>query len=69
MLTHLRYSNISFLSHLMINLQSYLRFYKVSYTEGTLGKILHQAIVQSDKKKVLYAGHRSSIYRGSYSFV
>jgi hypothetical protein len=68
MLSYLFYFNIIFLPFHIINLQSYLRFYKVNKSEGALGKGLHEAIIQLTKK-VLYVEHCSPIYRGTYNFV
>jgi hypothetical protein len=45
MLTHLRYLNILFPLFYIINLQSYLWFYKVNWNEDVLEKRLHEAII------------------------
>jgi hypothetical protein len=50
MLSHLRNFNNTFLPFHIINLQSYLWFYKVNKNECALGKRLHEAIIQPTKR-------------------
>jgi hypothetical protein len=45
MRTHLRYINNTFLLFRIMNLQSYLRLYRVSYDEGALEKRLRTTII------------------------
>jgi hypothetical protein len=53
MLTYIFYFNIIFLPFHIINLQSYIRFYKVNKSEGALRKGLQEAIIQPTKKGTL----------------
>jgi hypothetical protein len=75
MLTHLRCLNIPFLPFHMINLQSYLRPFKVSYREGALEKGLHEATVQSSKSYLiqgtvhLFIGECTTSYEITNMFV
>jgi hypothetical protein len=68
MLTHLRNFNITLLPFHIINLQSYLRFYKVNKNECVLGKRLHVAIIQPIKRYFmqdtfhLFIGDHTTLY-------
>jgi hypothetical protein len=67
-MTHLGYFDISFLSLCMINLQSYIRFYKVNWNEDALGERLHDAMIQPDQRCLmqgtvhLFIGDRTTSY-------
>jgi hypothetical protein len=68
MLTHLRYLNILFPLFYIINLQSYIWFYKVNWNEDVLEKRLHEAIIQPTKMYFmeytvhLFIGYRTTSY-------
>jgi hypothetical protein len=69
MLTHLRNFNVTFLIFHIINLQLYIRFYKVDKNEGALGKRLHEAIIVQPTKGYfmqgavhLFIGDRTTSY-------
>jgi hypothetical protein len=56
MLTRLRYFHITFSPFHIMNLHMYLRFHKVNWNEGDLGKKLHKTIIQSAQKRYFMHG-------------